>query len=100
MQKLGGRLFSEVQLKKDAADNFQEELPLSLKLEKYQRKKLLHGLGPKKDDLQRDSLINLISLKYVQRFEDQVDDFRMQLRDRNYSEYMRDPLGKKQKEKI
>ena len=87
-------------LRKDATENFMEEMPLSLKLEKFQRRKLLEGLKPAKDAAQKESLIYLQSLRYVQKFSDEADDLTLELRDRAYKDYYLDPLGKERKEEI
>jgi len=58
----------------DAKENFNVEMPLSLKIEKFQRKKLLQGLKPNHDAAQKESIIYLQSLKYIQQFEEGTDD--------------------------
>ena len=40
----------------DAKINYVKEVPLSLKIEKYQRQKLLQGLKPERDQEQREQL--------------------------------------------
>ena len=53
-----------VMLRKDAGERFMEQMPLSLKLETFQRRKLLEGLKPVRDAAQKDALIYLQALKY------------------------------------
>lgn len=85
---------------KDAAENFMEEMPLSLKLEQFQRRKLLEGLKPVRDAAQKDALKYLQSLKYVQKLTDDADELTEELRGRQYREYCMDPLGKQKKAEI
>lgn len=91
-------MYEQVQLRKDAAENFTEEMPLALKLEKYQRRKLLEGLKPVKDSAQKESLVYLQSLKYVQQIScDEPDELNKELRGRMYEDYMADPMGNARK---
>ena len=82
----------------DARQNFAKEVPLSLKIERYQRQKLLQGLKPERDQTQREQLRYLQSLKYIQRYEpDDIDPITKFLRDRPYEQFLKDPLGTKYK---
>lgn len=82
----------------DARQNFAKEVPLSLKIERYQRQKLLQGLKPERDQEQREQLKYLQSLRYIQKYEpDDIDPTTKYLRARPYEEFLKDPLGAKYK---
>ena len=49
-------------------DDYNKEMPLALRLEKYQRQKLLKGLKPDRDQEAREQIKYLHSLKFIQRF--------------------------------
>lgn len=87
-------MYEQVQSKLDASENFMQEMPLALKLEQFQRRKLLEGLKPMRDAAQKDSLVQLQSLKYVQKFSGETNEVTAELRSRQYKEYSVDPLGK------
>ena len=69
-------------------------MPLSLKIERYQRSKMLNGLDPSSMANQKDEVSKiLMSLKYIQKFEDDVDEATKMLRERGYEAFMADPTG-------
>lgn len=75
-------------------------MPLSIRIEKFQREKLLEGLKPQKDASQRENLKCLQSLQFIQKFEDEIDDVTKVLRARNYSDYRKDPTGEEYMDEI
>ena len=84
----------EDEMKEDAKLNFYKEMPLSLKIERYQRDKMLKGLDPTCLPNQKEEVSRiLMSLKYIQQFEENVDDATQLLRDRSYDAFMEDPTG-------
>ena len=68
--------------KDDAKNNFMKEIPLSIKIERFQRKMLLQGLKPERNEAQKQSMQYLQSLKFIQR-NDEIDDITLKLRKRN-----------------
>ena len=68
-------------------------MPLTLRIEKYQRQKLMEGVKPTKDAVQQENFKFLQSLKFIQRFEDEVEEANEHLRGRNFEEFKKDPLG-------
>lgn len=95
----------------DARQNYFKEIPLSLKIERYQRQKLLQGLKPERDSEQREQLKYLQSLKHIQRWgrrnvggggggAEAVDEVTQYLRERQYEEFVKDPLGSKFREEM
>ena len=79
----------------DAQANFMKEMPLSLKIERYQRGKLMQGLKPKRDAVQKESLKYLQSLKFIQSYEEDTDELTETLRNRDYDTFRDDPTGHK-----
>lgn len=97
-EKLKETVAFQQYLDQDARQNFGKEMPLSLRIERFQRQKLLQGLKPERDQEQREQLKYLHSLKYIQRFEpDDIDSTIKYLRGRPYEDFLRDPLGTKYK---
>ena len=72
-----------------------KEMPLSLKIERFQRQKLMQGLKPKRDAVQKESLLYLQSLKFIQKFEEDTTELTRTLRNRDYDSYRADPIGHK-----
>jgi len=69
-------------------------MPLSLKIEQYQRNKLLNGLKAEANTPEQLAVIKILSsLKYIQKFEDDSDDAVAGMRGRTEEEFMKDPLG-------
>lgn len=69
-------------------------MPLSLKIEQYQRNKLLNGLKAEANTPEQLAVIKILSsLKYIQKFEDDSDDAIAGMRGRTEEEFMKDPLG-------
>jgi len=69
-------------------------MPLSLKIEQYQRNKLLNGLKAEANTPEQLAVIKILSsLKYIQKFEDDSDDAIAAIRGRTEEEFMKDPLG-------
>lgn len=55
---------------------------------------MLDGLNPKCVKQKRNEIIKvLMSLKYIQKDEEDVDDVFVDLRNRDYKEFLVDPLG-------
>lgn len=52
-------------LDQDAAVNYFKEIPLSIRIEKYQREKLMQGVKPERDKVQEESFKYLQSLKFI-----------------------------------
>lgn len=74
--------------------NFYKEMPLSLKIERYQRNKILNGLDPAGMPNQKEEVKQILqSLKYIQKFEENVDEATQMLRDRSYDDFVDDPTG-------
>jgi len=67
----------------DAKNNFMREMPLAIKIERFQRQLLMQGLKPVRDATQKQSIRYLESLKFIQKFETDVDEFTMLLRKRD-----------------
>jgi hypothetical protein len=69
-------------------------MPLSLKIERYQRNRFLGGLGPKCEKQKRYEIVKVLqSLKYIQKDEDEIDDVFYDLRAREYEDFLGDPIG-------
>lgn len=69
-------------------------MPPSLKIEQYQRNKLLNGLKAEANTPEQLEVTKILfSLKYIQKFEDDGDDAIAAIRGRTEEEYMKDPLG-------
>ena len=77
-------------------DNFFTEMPLSLKIEQYQRDKMITGMMSPAESTQQKEMIKILqSLKYVQQFEENVDEVTQMLRQRSYQSFLRDKTGSK-----
>ena len=87
------KLDSRAEALTDAEINFNKEMPLSIRIETFQRHKLLEGLKPQKDAAKRENVKCLQSLQFIQKFEDEIDETTEVLRARNYSEFRKDPTG-------
>lgn len=71
-------------------------MPLSLRIEKFQRRKLLKGLKPERDAEQKEQIKYLQSLKYIQKFGpemDELDPVIQRMRQQSYKDFLKDPLG-------
>ena len=88
------------ELQQDASENLEKEMPLTLRIEKYQRQKLMDGVKPTKDAVQIENFKYLQSLKFIQRFEEDVEEANELLRTRTFEEFKKDPLGKEYIEKL
>ena len=75
-------------------------MPLSLKIERYQRSRILEGLDPKTDKKKLTETLKVLqSLKYIQKYEEVKEGVIPLLRNRKYDEFIKDPLGQKLIEK-
>lgn len=55
----------------------------------------MQGLKPKRDAVQKESLLYLQSLKFIQRYEEDTSELTRTLRNRDYDGYRADPIGHK-----
>ena len=55
----------------------------------------MQGLKPKRDAVQKESLLYLQSLKFIQRYEEDTSELTRTLRSRDYDGYRADPIGHK-----
>ena len=69
-------------------------MPLSLKIERYQRNRIVEGLDPKQDKKKQNEILKVLqSLKFIQKYDEQEQGVISLLRDRTYDEFIKDPLG-------
>jgi hypothetical protein len=61
---------------------------------------LLVGLQPVRNKAQKQSIKYLESLKFIQKFEEDVDFLTQQLRKRTFEEFIKDPMGERAQEEI
>ena len=75
-------------------------MPLSLKIERYQRNRILDGLDPKQDKKKQNEILKVLqSLKFIQKYDEEEQGVISLLRDRTYEEFIKDPIGQKLIEK-
>lgn len=53
-QKLVERLQKQIKIRIDAIKNFDKEMPMSLRIERFQRNNLMKGLKPVRDQEQKE----------------------------------------------
>jgi hypothetical protein len=92
---------SKEALDEERDQGYLEEMPLSLKIERYQRARILDGLDPKTDKKKQAEILKVLqSLKFIQKYDEVPDGVIPLLRNRNYDEFIKDPLGQKIIEKF
>jgi len=72
-----------------------------LKIERYQRRRILTGLDPACSKNQQSDVLKVLqSLKFIQKYEDNVDESIQILRQRTYDSFLEDPLGRQVLENV
>jgi hypothetical protein len=60
----------------------------------------MEGLKPLKDPTQIENFKYLQSLKFIQKFDDSPEQVTLDLRERNYSDFRKDPTGEEYMEEL